>query len=59
MCYPHFKCITASSQHYPSTLIVHVHLEVAMGVCSHFGCTLKRGIVECLGGTYACQDDKH
>ena len=54
MCYACFKCTTASSQHHPSTLIVPVCLRVATGVCSHFGCALKRGIMECLGGTYAC-----
>ena len=59
MHYAHFECITAASQHHPSTLIVPVHLEVAMGVCSHFGCTLKRVIMGCLGGTYAYQDNKH
>ena len=59
MCYAHFECITASSTHHPSTLIVPVRLEITVGVCSHFGCTLKRWIVGCLGGTYACSDDKH
>ena len=59
MRYACFKCITASSSHHPSILIVPVCLEITVGVCSHFGCTLKRWIVECLGGTYACQDNKH
>ena len=38
MCYACFEYVAASSQHHPSTLIVPVHLRVAMGVCSHFGC---------------------
>ena len=61
MCYAHFKCIkvATSSQHHPSTLIVPIHLRVTTGVCSRFGCALKRGIMGCLGDTYACQDDKH
>ena len=54
MCYTCFECITVSSQHHPSTLVVPVYLKVTMGVCSHIGCALKRGIIECLGGTYAC-----
>ena len=54
MRYACFECITASSMHHPSTLIIPVCLEITVGVCSHFGCTLKRWIVGCLGGTYAC-----
>ena len=34
MRYAHFEYITVSNQHHPSTLIVPVHLEVTMGVCS-------------------------
>ena len=59
MCYARFECTADSSQHHPSTLIIPIHLRVATGVCSHIGCALKRGIVECLGGTFACRDDKH
>ena len=59
MRYACFECITASSMHHPSTLIVPVRLEITVGVCSHFGCTLKRWIVGCLGSTYAYRDDKH
>ena len=32
MRYAHFECITASSSHHPSTLIVPVRLEITVGV---------------------------